>query len=68
MHDDACRIPSSHEYVLWVVNRRARVRGSSESCRIAKLETVLRLLAPDRIDRGGSSLVVASVFPNGFSP
>jgi hypothetical protein len=61
------RIPSSHEYTLWVVNRRARARASGEPCRIAKIDAVLRLLAPDRGKGDGWRLVVARVFPHGFN-
>jgi hypothetical protein len=62
------RIPSSHEYTEWVVNRRARARATGATHRIVKIDAVLRLLAPDRSGGNGWKLVIARVFPNGYAP
>lgn len=54
--------PSSYEYHMWVMTRRARARAAGETVVIVHLSTVNRLLAPDRKDRNGWRLVEERVF------
>jgi hypothetical protein len=56
-------IPSSFEYHRWVINRRARARGTGTPVRpYVPIRTVYRLIAPDRSDRNGWQLVIARLF------
>jgi hypothetical protein len=61
------RIPSSHDYNIWTINRRARARASGEPVRIPCTGTVLRLFAADRSNRNGWRLVLARVFSHSQS-
>jgi hypothetical protein len=55
-------VPSSHEYHMWVIARRARARASGEHVRIAHLSSVYRLIAPDRSGGNGWRLVISRLF------
>lgn len=56
------RVPTSHEFHMWVMERRSRARQTGEAARVAHLSSVYRLIAPDRSDRNGWQLIVRRVF------
>jgi hypothetical protein len=56
------RIPSSYQYHQWVIARRARARAAGHTVSAVHASTVNRLLAPDRKNRNGWSLVLERVF------
>jgi hypothetical protein len=55
------RWPSSYEYHHWVINRRAREKKAGIPTRTVPLSTVYRLLAPDKSNRNGWTLVLERV-------